>query len=154
MVWCGCGLTSSGLIGPYFFDRNVTGASYLAMLEDFLWPKVMRRRKHFQQDGAPPHYALTVRSWLDKRFPDDRWIGRQGPIAWPARSPDLTPCDFFLWGYLKEVVYRERPTTIEQLKSRIRTASAEILEDMCARACRSVVQRFKACRDSGGQQQL
>jgi hypothetical protein len=46
------------------------------------------------QDGAPPHLALDVRDWLDRRFPG-RWLGRRGPHEWPARSPDLTPCDFF-----------------------------------------------------------
>ena len=32
-------------------------------------------------------------------------MGRRGSHEWPARSPDLTPCDFFLWGWLKEQVY-------------------------------------------------
>ncbi|KAJ4429330.1 hypothetical protein ANN_26334 [Periplaneta americana] len=35
-----------------------------------------------------------------------RWIGRGGPVAWPAQSPDLTPLDFFLWGCMKEKVYQ------------------------------------------------
>ena len=39
-----------------------------------------------------------------------RLIGRasQGdsPLpAWPQRSPELTPCDFFLWGYAKDHVF-------------------------------------------------
>ncbi len=34
----------------------------------------------------------------------NRWIGRCGPISWPARSPDLTPCDNSLRGYIKEKV--------------------------------------------------
>jgi hypothetical protein len=36
----------------------------------------------------------------------ERWIDRSGPIAWPPRSPDLTPLDFFLWGYVKNIVYQ------------------------------------------------
>jgi hypothetical protein len=35
-----------------------------------------------------------------------RWIGRGGSITWPPRSPDLTPLDFFLWGYAKNIVYQ------------------------------------------------
>jgi hypothetical protein len=35
----------------------------------------------------------------------DRWIGRGGPTAWPPRSPDLDPLDFYLWGHLKSLVY-------------------------------------------------
>ncbi|EZA62612.1 hypothetical protein X777_10243, partial [Ooceraea biroi] len=48
------------------------------------------------------------RNILNESFPD-RWIGRGGRISWPARSPDLTPLDFFLWGHLKNEVYRDIP---------------------------------------------
>ena len=46
-------------------------------------------------------------------------ISLRGDISWPARSPDLTPCDFFLWSYLKAKVYARRTGTIEQLKEAI-----------------------------------
>lgn len=45
---------------------------------------------------------------LDKKF-GDHWIGRYSVNHWPARSPDLRPLDFFLWGYLKIKVNREIP---------------------------------------------
>jgi len=38
----------------------------------------------------------------------ERWIGRRGAIKWPPRSPDLTPLDYFMWGYLKERVYKTK----------------------------------------------
>jgi hypothetical protein len=62
-----------------------------------------------------------VRQFLNEAFPN-RWIGRGGAISWPARSPDLTPLDFFLWGFVKEKVYRLRPTTAGDMKLRIRDA--------------------------------
>ena len=34
---------------------------------------------YFQQNGAPPHFALAVRALLDLKFPN-RWIGRRGAI--------------------------------------------------------------------------
>ena len=80
-------MTSIRIFGPYFFDENVTGKSYLEMLETFLWAQIKQWRLYFQQDGAAPHYALIVRDWLDKKL-KGRWIGRGGPIEWPARSPD------------------------------------------------------------------
>ncbi len=113
----------------------------------------MRKRMLFQQDGAPAHYSLQVRGWLDQKFPN-RWIGRRGPIEWPACSPDLSPCDFFLWGYLKNVVYRERPATIKQLRDRISRVCAEISIEFCENACKSVAKRFKDCSEAGGQQML
>jgi hypothetical protein len=36
-------------------------------------------------------------------------ISLRGDMGWPARSPDLSPCDFFLWGYPKEKVFKHRP---------------------------------------------
>lgn len=42
----------------------------------------------FQHDGAPAHYARPMREYLNSRFPE--WIGRGGPVPWPAHSPDLT----------------------------------------------------------------
>ena len=146
-VWCA--ITSKGIIGPYFFDGSVTAASYLEMLNDFLWPLVRHKGLYFQQDGAPAHYALNVRDWLNQKFAN-RWIGRRGPIEWPARSPDLAPCDFFLWGYLKNIVYQERPTTLDELKSRIRQACERIPVAMCEKACKSVADRLERCRSDGG----
>ncbi|CAL1265239.1 unnamed protein product, partial [Larinioides sclopetarius] len=71
-----------------------------------------------QNDGAPPHFSLSVRKALNGKYPDS-WIGRDGPIPWPARSPDLTPLDFFFWGYIKNIVYSERIADISHLKRRI-----------------------------------
>ena len=147
MVWCG--ISSGGLIGLYFFNDNVNGSSYKEMLIDYLWPKIRREDFHFQHDGAGAHYALAVREWLDEKFPD-RWIGRRGPFDWPARSPDLTPCDFFLWGYLKSIVFQTPPSTIMELRERIEEACEEVTEEMCRKACRSVVHRFHDCLNNDG----
>ena len=43
----------------------------------------------FQQDGAPAHFLLAVKEFLNQKFPD-RWFGRGGPVVWAARSPDIT----------------------------------------------------------------
>jgi hypothetical protein len=51
--------------------------------------------------------------------------------VWPSRSPDATPCDFFLWGYVKDQVYVPPvPASIPELKVRIRTATETITADM------------------------
>ena len=59
MVWCG--LSSNGLLGPYFFDETVTGSTYRQMLVDYAWPQLQGKRLYFQHDGAAPHYAVIVR---------------------------------------------------------------------------------------------
>ena len=127
VVWAA--LSHRGVTGPFFFNGNVTGETYMAMLKNFLWPQLINLSEindlRFMHDGAPPHFALPVRQWLDEVFPS-RWIGRRGPTEWPARSPDLTPLDFYLWGHLKQVVYARRPRTIENLKDFIRDAVTEV----------------------------
>ena len=45
-------------------------------------------------DGAPTHFSRVVREYLNVRL-REKWIGRGGPIQWPARSLDLNPLDFF-----------------------------------------------------------
>ena len=47
-------------------------------------------------------------------------ISRFGDVHWPSRLPDLSICDFFLWGYLKSRVYIKKPRTLDDLKNSIR----------------------------------
>ncbi|KAJ4440170.1 hypothetical protein ANN_08308 [Periplaneta americana] len=82
------------------------------------------------QDGAPPHFANMVRTFLDEQFPA-RWIGRGSPyITWPARSPDLTPPDFFLWGFVKDQVYRTPVRDLADLQERIYAAVNNVTPQM------------------------
>lgn len=55
---------------------------------------------------------------LQTKFPG-RVISRYGDQNWPARLCDLTPCDFFLWSYLKSNVYINNPQTLLELKNEI-----------------------------------
>jgi len=59
-------------------------------------------------------------------------ISLRDDIGWPARSPDLNPCDFFLWGYLKSKVHSNHPQCNEQLKDTIRQEIATIPYGMTA----------------------
>ena len=77
------------------------------MLQTWLLPQMSEDSEDFifQQDEAPPHWHRDVRYFLNESLPQ-RWIGRVGKEDlslqfWPPRSPDLTPCDFFLWGFVK-----------------------------------------------------
>lgn len=67
----------------------------------------------YMHNGTPAHSSMTVREYVDAKFPG-RWIGSCGPIPWPARSPDLNPIDFYLWGHLKSMLTvdtEEEPTS-------------------------------------------
>ncbi|GFX59897.1 uncharacterized protein TNCV_4984101 [Trichonephila clavipes] len=66
------------------------------------------------------------------------WIGHGGPVAWPPRSPDLNSLDFFLWGYLKSLVYQTSVDTMENLTAGIAVTSTGIANsaDLFERVCR------------------
>jgi hypothetical protein len=64
-----------------------------------------------------------------------------GDIAWPARSPNLTVPDFFLWGFLKDHVFRMHIMTIPKLKPAIVDEVAAIDEDLRRR----VYSNFQTC---------
>lgn len=63
-------------------------------------------------------YSLFVAESLNATFPE-RWIRRGGPLGCPPRSPDITPCDFVVWGYVKELVCRSQISNKDELKTKI-----------------------------------
>ena len=62
-------------------------------------------------------------------------------IPWPVPSPDLTESGFFLWGCLKECVYRNRLHTAQELKrailDEIATINQEMLRQVFWQFCKS-----------------
>lgn len=152
-VWCA--ISSIGIIGPYFFEENVDAEVYMEMLGHYFLPQVMTREEDadvwFQQDGASPHYAAKTLRFLSDHF-GDQLISRGGPIPWPARSPDLSPLDFFLWGFLKEKVYATMPQDIDELKDEIENAVARIPLRMINSAVEAFVDRLNDCIESNGEQ--
>ncbi|OXU30556.1 hypothetical protein TSAR_016220 [Trichomalopsis sarcophagae] len=128
---------------------------YLEFLENDLprylenVPLGVRLRLWYQQDGAPAHYARDVRTFLNQRFPN-RWIGRAGPFLWPPKSPDLNPLDFFLYGYVKDAVYGQAPTTILNMMDRIRRASEVITPETLGNIHRNFRRCLLLCLENNG----
>lgn len=164
------------IIGPFVFTKRPAGVNqgpvlepctvnaerYLDMLQNFFLPEWQRLPQphtwRFQQDGAPPHYSLQVRDFLDRNF-GDRWIGRgvqETNLSWPARSPDLTPLDYFLWGHIKEIVYKRKPGNLYELVQFIYDAFDELKQNptMLHRAFDNLIPRYTNCVREHGRQQL
>lgn len=154
-VWCG--IMYDKIVGPYFFGTNLNQTSYLDLLENFLLPVLdevnlqQRCKLYFQQDGCPAHNAIRVRQWLNTTFPQ-QWIGSFGPIKWPARSPDLTPLDFFLWGYLKQKVYsNDLEDDLDILKEKIQEAVNSVTAEMIRATYEEFRWRIEKCVEVGGE---
>ncbi|XP_025422960.1 uncharacterized protein LOC112692505 [Sipha flava] len=104
----------------------------------------------FQHNGALAHNAITVRRYLNQIF-SNRWIGTNGVVPWPARSPDLTPLDFFLWEYLKTVVYADSPVNLQDLKNKIQVACDILSENQIKTAISTeFLRRLESCLEHNG----
>ena len=117
-----------GRIGPFFFENEqgeavtVNGDRYRAMLNEFLFTKIKEKdigNIWFQQDGATCH---SVEATLDVLRPvfEDRIISRRADVVWQARSCNLSPLDYYLWGAVKDKCYVDKLETIDALKRNIR----------------------------------
>jgi hypothetical protein len=143
-----CALKHDGVIGPFFFaEQTVTSHSYLDRLQLCAVPQLEQECAEviFQHDGAPPHYSAIVREFQDATFPQ-RWIGRGGWLSWPPRSPDLTPLDFYFWGYVKQCVYSVRINDIEHLNARITEAVHSVTPDVLCRVWQELEYRLDVCK--------
>ncbi|GBL98324.1 hypothetical protein AVEN_174109-1 [Araneus ventricosus] len=121
---------------------------YLDMLQLYAVPQ-FPEGVIFQQNGAPPHYGNIIREFLDTTFPQ-QWIGRGIVMAWPPRSPDITPLDFYLWGYVKQHVYSERINDINHLKQRITDVIHCVTPDVLTRLWEELDYRLDVRRATNG----
>ncbi|GBM18817.1 hypothetical protein AVEN_203096-1 [Araneus ventricosus] len=159
-----CGFTAVFIVGPFFFEEigpsgpvicTVNGTSYESLLRNHLIPALQQRvcldSTIFMQDCAPPHIATPVKQLLNLHFGNDRIISRHFQTARPPRSPDLNPCDFWLWGYQKAVVYEGLIANLAELKNRI----MQHIHNISTETLRSVVEhailRFQLIGENDGQ---
>lgn len=133
-----------GLTHRVIYD-TVNSENYASILEETVVPFIRPRRSLvFQQDGAPAHFSLRARAILDAKL-HNRWIGRGSTfLEWPPRSPDLTINDFWLWGCVRNNVYKApRPRTLDELEMRI----SDFLNSIDIREVRRCYDSFrKRCR--------
>ncbi|GFW70285.1 uncharacterized protein TNCV_5131111 [Trichonephila clavipes] len=95
---------------------------------------------------------VTARATIDL-FKDtfgDRLISRFGPVNWPPRYCDLTPLDYFLWGYVKSLVYADKPQTLDHLEDNIRHVIADIRPQMLENVIENWASRLDYIRASRG----
>ncbi|EZA58427.1 hypothetical protein X777_01497 [Ooceraea biroi] len=107
----------------------------LDVLQSFIAnPHMSVRRAAQAHDIAPRsiHRILRKNFLYQIVFTDEatfrRWIGRrnrnEGGEDWLPRSPDLSPLDYYFWGYLRSKVYETKLQSIQELRQRIRDEAA------------------------------
>lgn len=94
-------ISGNYLIGPFFYQGTLNGERYLYMLQNLILPAIRELIPEgdfpnvwYQKDDYPAHNFGLVKHLLTATF-GDHLISNGGPVPWPARSPDITPLDFF-----------------------------------------------------------
>lgn len=153
MVWSG--IINDTIIGPYYFEENVSSETYLEMLVDYLLPELNGRGFNsfqicYMHDGAPAHYTNVVRQCLTDNF--SCWIGRgEGSyLAWPPRSPDLNMLDFYLWGELQHRVNQIENLSVEEVQEKLEQEMYFIGPETLERVHRNLVKRLRMCIQQDG----
>jgi len=154
-VWCG--FWSGGIIGLVFFQNEagiaiiVNGERYRSMISNFLWSKWMiwipiicdSNRMALRATHRMPRWTFctsNLRAWLSRAAAT--WTGH--------RDRDLTPLDFFLWGYLKSQVYTNKPQTIDAFKVNITNAIKQIQPYLCEKVIENWTARIRVTKRSRG----
>ena len=148
------------IVGPVFFETAVTSEEYLELLSKYVYPYIVTQLSAhdliFQQDGTRPYFTEEVRADLNTHLPK-KWIGRRGPIEWPPKSQDLSPMNFFVWGYLKNQVYNKKVyvkklRNVDDLKIRIQEefTAIRVNKELIKRVTESVNERVAECINANG----
>ncbi|GFV51260.1 uncharacterized protein TNCV_2174471 [Trichonephila clavipes] len=159
-----CGFTGSFIIGPFFFEtqcpvngwitETVNAHRYLTLLRETLVPCVIQQGQisnvTFMQDGATSHTANPVKVFLILTIGEDRIVSRRCRYPWLPRSPDLTPADFWLSGYLKSRVYLSGASSLSELKDAIRREVSSIHPDVLHSTVAGFVTRLECLLSCGG----
>jgi hypothetical protein len=101
-ISCWYAISRKRIVGPIFFSEIITAEKYQVIIMQFISLLNEEERSCWlQQNGATWHTANSTMEMIKQCF-DDKIISKN---LWPPRCPDLTPPDYFLWGYLKQIVY-------------------------------------------------
>lgn len=161
-IWCA--VSGRGIVGPYFFEGNngetvtVNRYRYRAILDRFVSDlrRFCRARnlplgsQWFQQDGATSHTAVNNIAFLRQTF-GNRLISLRTNFPYPAHSPDLTTPDAYVWGMLKENIFREDPpSTIVQLKEKITMCIRRMEQPLFIKMVQNLQERYECCLKLNG----
>lgn len=101
----------------------------------------------FMQDGAAPHTANCVLSYLE------RWLGSKGfwsKGVWPANSPNLNPLDFSIWEYVASRACKNAHNSVDSLKAAVEAEWNTLPRDYVRKVCSSFRRRVEAMVKADG----
>ena len=88
---------------------------------------------HFHQDNAPVLYSILVKNYLTKMSIKT--------VPHPPYSPDLAPCDIWLFPKLRGCRYE----TIEEIKEPVTTVIDTLTQEDFHGALQNLLERYNKC---------
>ena len=98
----------------------------------------------YKQDGTTCHMSHRSLTQVHDMFMEERTISKG---LWPPCSPDLSSCDFYFWGTLKQKFYANNPHNLVRLKENITNAIRRITEEELQAVSANVVKCAQKCID-------
>ena len=107
--------------------------------------------QHFHNERQLSSATSHNRRWTECWRVKDWGLGRGGPIQWPPRSPDLAVNDFWLWGYIRDKLYRDpRPRSLPALQERLTSLLDDVEVEMIRSSYKSFLRRCELCSENRG----
>ena len=143
---------SMGIIYIHWVPTRITVNKeyYIEVLREF--KKRFRRKRpelfesgqwHFHQNNAPVHNSILVKDYLTQ-------MGIK-TVPHPPYSPDLAPCDFWLFPKLKENLRGNRYSTSEDMKEALTRVLNTLTQENFQGAFQKLLERYNKCIDVEGQ---
>ena len=144
-------LRQQGIIHHEFVPEGptVTGSFYLSVLER-LWKRIRRVRPEYSapgswfllHDNAPVHRAVAVQEFLARK--------QVCVLHHPPYSPDLSPCDYFLFPKLKLPLKGRLFEDIQDIQTAVTSSLRAKPQEDVQRSFQSLLDRATRCIDAEG----
>ena len=104
-----------------------------------------------KQDGAPPHYANTVRNFLNEKFPGT-WMGRRGSIELAGKKPGFSPPGLLSMGGIGRPGLCQENQWPWSFKGDNKAGSFNYCcrTELLRKVCLSVTGRMQECTEANG----
>lgn len=143
-----------GVLPVFWVESTLNALSYMELLHsevvphlsDVTGPNELRDYYIYQHDGAPAHISWPSIVLLHQTF--DNIISKNSDIPWPPYSPDLNPCDYYLWSRAKQE-YLSSPD-IQNHKMAFENKMADIPLQECQNAIDDFPRRLQMCLGAEG----
>lgn len=151
MVWAG--ISARGKTRLHFIDpgAKINSQYYIdRVLKPFLVRDAKRLYPNmdfiFHQDSAPSHMSKATAEFMEGKI---KVLAKE---EWIPKSPDAAPMDYFVWGYLKRLLWAKKVKDMAGLKRALQKVWRELPQNLINKALEAWPKRvYKIFKAKGHQ---